>query len=676
MSIILDKDNEVVTYENQPEEARHMFPNLRDGEQYASDAEAAALRAEAAAAQAMSGTPEGYSNLVGSIADIFSSGTNYRAGDYVLYESSLYRFTADHDAGSWIGSDAQAVILADEVTELKDDFTQSIDRVTSKLTLVESKNLFNYETAQEGIAEINGAKTINSNYYYSALIEVSPRDVLRAYYKSTNDIVYTANMTKVCAYTAEDSVDATSGQDSSNSMYTVPNGIKYVQITFSSGIYATAIVTKNNSAQPTAYIPYFLPYYAATDDFIDAALSGYSFISGQVTKSDTDFWSLNKSENLFNKADVVSGKYFNPNGTNLSDAASMFASYVKLDGSGTYSFYANAAFLGEAGAKKIQILDKNKTYLKTLEAATSETEASSLYLVSLSISDADISEGAYYIGYSQRLNQIDELMIVKSATYPTDYIPFFEYWTIPDLKNVDENPLFGKKVVFDGDSICAGLGSAMGNYGNGWAGRIGVNNEMEYYNVGVSGACITAETYFNNDTSRPRHWISRYIDTIHENYPDADYIIGEGGTNDADNFYNDPAKLGTFDEADFTGPFEDTTFYGAMDSWCKKALTYFPKAKIGFIVAQKMGLGFTGYTKNRYDYFTYAEKVCKKWGIPVINLWDSGQLRPDVESNYNPTYNTIQTATEHGYSYYDGQHLTAYGYDVISPKITAWMKTL
>jgi len=578
------------------------------------------------------------------------------------------------------GKPADAKKVGDEISGLKADLSESVSdlksAITSKLTLVKSANLFNYETAQEGIAEVNGTKTTNSSYYYSAFIEVYSGDVLRAYYKNTNNnSIYSANMRIVCAYDSSLTAISASGQNSSAPSYTVPDGIKFVQITFPSGIYETAIITKNQTEQPSAYIGYFAPYYIASQEFIEKAVEPYNFISGTVSKAQTDFWSLEKSANLFNKSDVITGKYFNPNGAGeLSNASAMFASYVKISGAGTYSFKADATHLGIAGAKKILMFNKNKAFVKTLTAESSETTASTLFSVTLTVSETDIADGCVYLGYSQRIDQSDVLMVVKSETYPSEYVPYYERWTLPDLKNVDANPLFGKVVVFDGDSICAGNGSAMGDYGNGWAGRIGVDNGMDWYNVGVSGACVTAETYFSNNT--PRHWVSRYIDNIYAEHPDLDYLIGEGGTNDADNFYNDPSKLGTFDEADFTGPFDDTTFYGAMDSWCKKALTYFPKAKIGFIVAQKMGLGFSGYTKNRFDYFTHALKVCKKWGIPVINLWEAGQLRPDVESNYNPTYNTIETATEHGYLYYDGQHLTAYGYDVISPKIAEWMKTL
>lgn len=56
-----------------------------------------------------------------NVAQAFDATKAYSTGDMVLYQGMLYAFTAAHAAGAWVGSDAQAVILADEVTALKDD---------------------------------------------------------------------------------------------------------------------------------------------------------------------------------------------------------------------------------------------------------------------------------------------------------------------------------------------------------------------------------------------------------------------------------------------------------------------------------------------------------------------------------------------------------------------------
>lgn len=68
----------------------------------------------------------------GIAASIFKTTTAYSAGDYVLYEGKLYKFTADHAAGAWTGSDVTACQLAGDVADLKNRFNH----------VTESANLF------------------------------------------------------------------------------------------------------------------------------------------------------------------------------------------------------------------------------------------------------------------------------------------------------------------------------------------------------------------------------------------------------------------------------------------------------------------------------------------------------------------------------------------------------
>lgn len=70
---------------------------------------------------ASAGEPEGM------LAEAFSPSTNYTAGQYVIQSvtvggntvNKLFRFTSDHAAGEWIGTDAVEIKLGDDVTDLK-----------------------------------------------------------------------------------------------------------------------------------------------------------------------------------------------------------------------------------------------------------------------------------------------------------------------------------------------------------------------------------------------------------------------------------------------------------------------------------------------------------------------------------------------------------------------------
>lgn len=236
--------------------------------------------------------------------------------------------------------------------------------------------------------------------------------------------------------------------------------------------------------------------------------------------------------------------------------------------------------------------------------------------------------------------------------------------------------LEGKIIVFDGDSICHGGRTAVNGDNAGWAARVGNALKMEWYNYSVGGATITGDMY-QESTGLARHWISRYIDRIHELHEKIDYLIFEGGTNDADLIGVDSPKLGSFDPADFSGNYDDTTFIGGLETLFYKAMNYYPDARIGYIVAQKMGPTDCGYGPefHRRFYFLKAIEVCKKWGVPYIDLWERSTLNPSLKCYYDPEL-TKEENISAGKAYSDGQHLTAHGYDMISSAIADFIRSL
>lgn len=291
--------------------------------------------------------------------------------------------------------------------------------------------------------------------------------------------------------------------------------------------------------------------------------------------------------------------------------------------------------------------------------------------------ECDIEKTGYYI-FQGSVNMGVYFNVNDIGTPIGLYLPE-NTMNVGDFINLDNiNPLYGKKIVFDGDSICHGtsVGSGHDTYGYGWAGRIGERNTMEWENAGVSGGTLVSGVTLSNGYES--HCISRSIDTIHTNHPELDYIIFEGGTNDADHFLNDDSHIGTFDVADYSGEYDDSTFYGALDSLFYKTINYYPTAKIGFIIAPKMGRSYRDYTKEnnqRRRYFEMVIQVCKKWGVPFINLWDESPLNPKMVKHYNPELD-IDGNINAGSLYTDGQHLTAKGYDYITTQIETWIKSL
>ena len=217
----------------------------------------------------------------------------------------------------------------------------------------------------------------------------------------------------------------------------------------------------------------------------------------------------------------------------------------------------------------------------------------------------------------------------------------------------------------------------MPKYWGAWFGRLKNDYTISGKNYAVGGGTITAEIYYSGGSAR--HWVCRSIDTIHNEYSDLDYLILEGGTNDADLIGNAtgatmPDGFGTWTATDFSGTYDDTKFCGAVDSMFYKALNYYPKAKIGFIVAMQMGTN-NASVANRRKYFDTIKEIAQKWHIPVLDLWNESQMDARLTAYYNSSLSGDDNVAA-GKCYYDSQHPTSYGYDLMQNKIAEWMKTL
>ena len=236
-----------------------------------------------------------------------------------------------------------------------------------------------------------------------------------------------------------------------------------------------------------------------------------------------------------------------------------------------------------------------------------------------------------------------------------------------------ENKLSGKLILWNGDSICAGA-ETTGN----WATRIAERNNMKSVNYAVGGGTI-AEGLPQLKDGSCRHSVSKTLEKMYEEYPDADYIVLEGGTNDADLLereldYNH-SHLGSVDVDDFSGEYNRNTFCGAMESVIYRALKYWNGKKICFIVAHKMGELVFSRRKRRL-YFDHAVMICKKWGIPYIDLWEGCYLNPALPWMYNKDKTPTENREENVCYYIDGQHLTSRGYDITAEMIENFLKTL
>ncbi len=238
----------------------------------------------------------------------------------------------------------------------------------------------------------------------------------------------------------------------------------------------------------------------------------------------------------------------------------------------------------------------------------------------------------------------ETFMVCFADEYPAEYVPF-----VDPFDHTVNNPLYGKTITFNGDSICAGAGFA-GGYGK----IIAENNDMVYQNIAIGGGTITAETY-SGETKR--HWICRTVENMDAG---ADYAILEGGVNDAAL----RIPLGTLSDG-YSAELDDTTFIGAFESMLKQLVFRFAGKKIGYIAVHKMTTKYDNrYTENSYYYA--AKQCCEKWGVPFLDL-----------NTQIPPLNSIDALKEVFTANADGWHPNEAGYKAFYvPKIEAWLKTL
>ena len=562
---------------------------------------------------------------------------------------------------------------ADTVQSVLSEIDSTQNSFNELFVVDKSKNLFN----KDGIIKPNTAIVVatgEETSHNAQSVQYIPFEG-EGYYSVLYPQNYYGSTRKLCLYDSNmtflRSVDGTS---SSSAYEPTPNtffvsssnaiNVAYIGYCFKTTSIDEAMVVKSTT-YPSEYIPYYDNGKRIADDYITMVRYG------------------EKSKNLFNKnGDILYGKAIEvaPTPGGITNSTAQSVQYIPFDGTGTYYCLFPQKYYGTSDInRKLCLYDENKTFLRTVSGTRTVNELSpNPCYFSITASDA---VNVAYIGYCFKTDTINTAMFVKDTTYPSEYIPYYpatKYLTEDilvhnkSIPQADKNPLYGKKVVFDGDSICKADGTT------GWAQYIGEGNGMDYYNVGENGATITAGLY--DSGSNERHWVSRSIDTIHTNHAKLDYLILEGGVNDSDLL--DDTDIGTIDQSNFS-TFDDTKFVGALESLFYKATSYYPSAKIGFIIAQRMGrISGYGYeaddspaTRRRRKFFEIIISVCKKWGIPYVDLWTESPLCPQLECYYDST-KTEQQNIDAGKAYKDGQHLTQVGYNIISPKIEAWMKTL
>ena len=577
--------------------------------------------------------------------------------------------------GTQSGMAADAKTTEDKIEEIKNNLS-GIETL-----FVISNNLFDKDDADIVLnSEIaaNGTISEKSNYFVSGYIPVKYGETYTLSYPSSNYgtnsrvVTYNANKERIgyrnaSARASESPYWITFTADAQSESITNAD-VAYVRYTgFMPNIDSYRFV---EGTEYSEFMPYGKKQLASDVRITDDNL-GEDF---KISPDNTTFIKVS-SKNLLNIDAMVVGDLSNQAGSaNVlpQNTGYLTTDFVPVEPGKTYALYAPVFPYGVNNYRGIPCYNSDKEFVGY--TLPNQTLAAGPPLPCT----ITIPSGAAYIRncYPNSYNNWKQkyiFVILESDTIPNGtYIPYqvemkFIGAGIEDDYSEIYNPLIGKIAVWDGDSICAADNDSLG----GWPMRIGMANHMDIKSYAVSGATITSNTSAN-------HWISESIDTIAEAYPNADYVIIDGGTNDADQLRDVEGGIGVFDADDFSTEYisalDKDTFSGALEYVFYKMVTVWKGKHLGYVIPQKMGTG-SAAVAGRITFFNRAREIAAKWGIPVLDLWNNYYFNWQLSAHYDSS----KTADENnaaGNLYRDGQHLTDAGYAIQSPVIAEWMKCI
>ena len=590
----------------------------------------------------------------------------------------------DGDTYIWKELGTTAIQLSDYAT--KAEATQLQEKVDDIERVIDTNaihNLFDKTKTQVTDSRINGSGNIASqtgaNVSYK--IPVTPGKTYARYYvtaQASNCYVrfLDSSDNKLKPLNPADDTEIEYSSTGVNGLFKAPATAAYFQfcINFGSGgnINEAVVIESNSLPSPLVYIdgPYakVAPGYISTDKLANGAVTGEKIANDSIPAGKLLAGAViggNIAPNAVGETNIVNGaisqsklsntiKVFKNGTYDHSDTIKEVYLLVPSGGS-VYSLIYNA---NQSRLTLTAVTTNGEVYAYTVPSSNGKPHKLVVYYST--DTDYNIGDIVGFVVFSDYV----KLLTQDDGSAAHDNLNYDFCSKLANFPILSSYKLLGKSIIFTGDSICQATTDFTN--GGGWAKRIGENNGMKWENKGISGGTLIDKDLVN----------STFTISDTDFGTGADYIILEGGVNDADKIGsilngNTPALFGSYGWTDYQSIFTNATFCGALEKLIKGVVSSFPDAKVGFIIPMKMGVELVnGYQKennNRRAYFETIVEICRKWGVPVLNLWDNCTMNPDIASHYT---------SGDGHLYVDGVHPTGYGYNLISPIIEEWIKSL
>lgn len=242
---------------------------------------------------------------------------------------------------------------------------------------------------------------------------------------------------------------------------------------------------------------------------------------------------------------------------------------------------------------------------------------------------------------------------------PFDAFDYDAYWQDPSrvkfvqklgriFERKPDSPLWGRSALFVGDSICYAFDNDF-YYNAGWEGRLQDINGMDSLNLASPGASVS--TFWADNRVVAQFDLTERTDF--------EFVVMHGVANDA--AQNVP--VGTLSDG-FDAELDEDTFAGGLEALFREAKRRYPDATLGFIINYPLPLFTTGAYPDIDDYVDVMTAACEKWGVHALDLYHDDEFCNNVLK-----VNTKQYL-------FDAVHPNAVGYDLLYPKIEAYMEEL
>ena len=366
---------------------------------------------------------------------------------------------------------------------------------------------------------------------------------------------------------------------------------------------------------------------------------------------------ISKNANLLNINDtgVEIGFYNTVNGDFVLNDKALTSAFIPYDNNSTYS----ASYPTNWFNYIVSLWDVNKNFIKFSMTNLPITKTDNHFTL-----QPTTYSNAKYIKFTifNTNKDFTNAMVVKDIEYPSEYIPYGYHYTEKNNKHIADifsqlpkHTIFDNKVLlFTGDSICYGAGwrPEPDDWSNtGWRKIIQEDYPKSItYGYGVGGTTITKRE------GRTDSILERMTKMFSE-HPEADYIVIQGGVNDAYNITDCP--IGTISTG-YTAELNENTFAGALESIFKYAQTNWLGKKIAYIVTFKVPSAMGQFKFN--EYMDIAKQICEKWSVPYCDLYNESNLNYYIQEVSN--------------TYGGGLHPNEAGYRIITNKIEKWLETL